>query len=63
MVATLSVATLVPNHLSTVKNYQSTPSISHPKSTKPPKKTLSKSKTTPEMAGKRKREWQREGKR
>ena len=30
MVATLSVATLVPNQLSTVKNYQSTPSISHP---------------------------------
>ena len=30
MVATLSVATLVPNHLSTVKNYQSTPSIQHP---------------------------------
>ena len=30
MVATLSVATLVPNHLSTVKNYQSTTSISHP---------------------------------
>ena len=30
MVATLSVATLVPNHLSTVKNYQSTTSISYP---------------------------------
>ena len=24
------MSTLVPNHLSTVKNYQSTPSISHP---------------------------------
>ena len=34
---------LVPNHLSTVKNYQSTPSITHPKSTKPPKKSLPKS--------------------
>ena len=26
----IEILTLVPNHLSTVKNYQSTPSISHP---------------------------------
>ena len=30
MTEDLKLLTLVPNHLSTVKNYQSTPSITHP---------------------------------
>ena len=63
MALDMRLLTLVPNHLSTVNKYQYTPSITNPKSTKPPKNHSQNQKNNPTKGLGRRREWKREGKR